>query len=183
MSESERAHRNRVEASLSKLASIHDEYIDARRTIRRQIEQKYEQELFKIRMRESLAANEAKKAGASLTKIGRAIGTSDWRTIQDRLALTADDFIEKESIPSFVFDRDAMTVTINWWEWEGERFEEPMVLPMAPERDEYGQPTGMLVPDHVAKEWPDHPLTRLFLAGDWAPFDAFESEIRDAWGK
>jgi hypothetical protein len=121
--------------------------------------------------------------GLSIAAIQRAMRTKDYRTVADIVAdLNVDKYFQDET-PSFVFDRENMTVHINWWEWEGVRYEEPMILLMVPDRDEYGQPTGMLVPDHNAKEWPDHPLTKLFLAGDWAPFDAFESEIRDAWGK
>jgi hypothetical protein len=93
--------------ALSKLETIHDEYMENKRNIRREIEARFEAELLKIRVRESMAANEAIRAGASLTKVGRAMGTSDWRTIQDRLALTAEEFIKKAEVPSWTIDWDA----------------------------------------------------------------------------
>lgn len=77
---------------LRQLTEIRKEEVLAKATLKAEIEARYREELAAIRYRMSRAANQAKEAGASATRIGRAIGTSNWDTIRSLLDLSAAEF-------------------------------------------------------------------------------------------
>lgn len=79
-------------SALLDVERIHEEYIDARRRLRKEVEARFEADLLTIRVRESMAANKAIQLGVAKTTVGRAFGTSDFNTINERLALTAEEF-------------------------------------------------------------------------------------------
>lgn len=171
--------------ALSKLETIHDEYMDSKRNIRREIEARFEAELMKIRVRESMAANEAIKAGASLTKVGRAMGTSDWRTIQDRLALTAEEFAVKQEVPSWVIDWDAKTGVLNWFEWDGERTEGPLDIVIAEDPEEFSIKGVRYTPSYNEYDNKDNPLVQVLAANEpyFALCRAVDAAARKQYGR
>src|SRR4051812_1930204 len=72
-------------------------------TLRARLWEQYEKELLLLRYRISRLANQAAEEGHSLSRIGRAYGTSNWKTIRDLLALTetekqAEDAVRAEQI-------------------------------------------------------------------------------------
>lgn len=74
------------EFKLSVLRRVHEELALKRTTLRAQIEERLQDELNSVYLRRAQAASECLSAGISKTKIGRAMGTSDWKTITDILA-------------------------------------------------------------------------------------------------
>jgi SLT domain-containing protein len=82
-----------AEEELNILAYIHNSVNATKAAIKAEVEARYAMELIAedLRRAESLAGQKASDAGASYTKIGRAMGTSDWRTIKDRLAYAGEE--------------------------------------------------------------------------------------------
>lgn len=77
---------------LDNLRDTHAELAMKRSTLRAQVEKELESRLNAILRRRSRLANECVAAGISKTKVGRAMGTSDWKTISSILAITRDEF-------------------------------------------------------------------------------------------
>lgn len=77
------------QAKLDALAAIHLQRVHQKSSRRLQIETQVREALDALQTRESLAANEALALGVSKTKIGRAMGTSNWDTLSAVLARTA----------------------------------------------------------------------------------------------
>lgn len=80
------------ERILDRIDELHEEVVAARRTFRKRIEEQFAKEIDGLLRKRSRAANEGLAAGIPKSRIGRALGTSDWGTITDILALTADEF-------------------------------------------------------------------------------------------
>lgn len=80
-----------AEEELNILAYIHNSVNATKAAIKAEVEARYAMELIELRIAESQAAQKARDAGASYTKIGRAMGTSDWRTIKERLAYAGEE--------------------------------------------------------------------------------------------
>ena len=76
------------DALLAELNGIHVESVTQRAEIKRQIEAEFERrlEVFKIRKAE-LMAKGRDELGVAKAKLGRAIGTTDWKTIEEMLEL------------------------------------------------------------------------------------------------
>ena len=163
-----------IEAALRKVEMIHDEYIDTKRAMRRELEAQYEAQLEKIRIRESLAANAAKVAGASLTRIGKMMGTSDWKTINDRLALTAFESEEVAKMPKYTLDHETMTAQINWVEWDGVRTDGVLIVRL---KEEYAGANKWSFDWDIRAE-SDNPLSIAITVGsNWVLFDELNTEL------
>lgn len=80
-----------AEAALARVERAHAQLLHTKEAIKAEVEFRWSQELDALRKLESHYANEARSAGASYTKIGRAMGTSDWRTIKERLAYAGEE--------------------------------------------------------------------------------------------
>lgn len=75
------------EALLAELAEIHNEGVNKRAEMRRKIEAEYEAKLESIRIRKAVLMVDGLNAGISKTKLGRAVGTTDWKTVEGLLEL------------------------------------------------------------------------------------------------
>jgi hypothetical protein len=80
-----------AEEALKDLAVLHSMIARTREEIKAEVEARYDSELFALQRMESLAANRARDLGASLSRVGKAMGTTDWRTIKERLALASEE--------------------------------------------------------------------------------------------
>lgn len=79
-----------VEEYLEILEHIHSSALAVKKAIKAEVEARYADELSGVLRAESIAAREARSRGASLARIGKAMGTTDWRTIKERLALAGE---------------------------------------------------------------------------------------------
>jgi hypothetical protein len=79
-----------MEQALENLTLVHAQIIHNQETIRAYAERRIAEVNEALRHLESVYANEARKAGASLSRVGKAMGTTDWRTIKERLALAGE---------------------------------------------------------------------------------------------
>lgn len=137
---SKRQQKTDVDLALTKLKNIHSEYVQARASLRAELELKYESMLRQIREKEEYAANDAYYVGASLRSIGAAIGTSDWATINARLdaarAIYDIEHVQIPDGPQFTDWQQTSTgrgnVTINWIEWQGTRYHETITTQYQP---------------------------------------------------
>lgn len=91
-----------AEFALDKVRMFHEDVIAARRTLRRRIEEEFAKEIDGLLRKRSRAANEALAAGVPKTRIGRALGTSNWSTIQEILDLTRDERADRRADQSAV---------------------------------------------------------------------------------
>lgn len=145
---------------LNVLRDIHAEIALKRSTLRAQIERELEKQMTALYARQSRQANTCINAGVSKTKVGRAIGTSDWATIKRVLDLTANEFeapVEAESASAAYELLDL---------------------------DEWGAPGGIRFSRYktVGGEWVDGPLELAFVrradhmvmdvGSGWAKIDA-----------
>lgn len=78
-------------AALALIEEIHQEHVNAKATLRREIEQAFDDRMTDREIKKSLAMNAALAMGVAKTDIGRAIGTSNFETIKNLLARTAGD--------------------------------------------------------------------------------------------
>lgn len=109
----------RKTAALTALSAAHDEKILGRSRLRSEIEAVLRDKLIELELKESRAANEALAEGLSKTAIGRAMGTSDWGTIEEVLARTAEDVPLEEYVidplaSRYSFDAEANTLTVTF---------------------------------------------------------------------
>lgn len=74
-------------AILQQLEEVHAEHVYKRSEMRRLIEAEYEQKLEALRVRKAVLMIEGKRLGIAKTKLGRSVGTSDWKTIEEYLYL------------------------------------------------------------------------------------------------
>lgn len=114
-----------AQLALSEVASAHQREVNAKATIRNEIETQFRSALLQVRMEKSVAAWRALKAGAPKTAIGRAMGTSSFNTISSILAISADQFINVTDMPPLVFSTELDLLTVNWWDFEGTIVEGP----------------------------------------------------------
>lgn len=83
--------RPEQEAELDVLAEIHVDVVDAKRVMEKRIQEQVERELDALLRRQSRQARRCLEQGVPKTKIGRALGTADWKTINGVLELTAPE--------------------------------------------------------------------------------------------
>lgn len=81
----------RQEALLQQLMEKHHEIMTERRFGMLEAKRALEAKLEGMRREESRLANRALEAGLSKTRIGRAVGTSNWHTVAELLDLTGDE--------------------------------------------------------------------------------------------
>lgn len=105
---------------LDRLGALHRDYIMERATIRERIQREYEAQLQKLMILKSQAANEAIRAGVAKTDIGRAVGTSNWETINELLSLTAGDWAVKDATIPFdeYFTWEGNNIRVDWPEYQ-----------------------------------------------------------------
>lgn len=87
-------------AAIGLLQQVHMEKVQARATLKMQIEAAFKDSLVDIGIRESQAANAALAAGITKTDIGRAMGTANFETIKAVLARTAGDLTAADFMPA-----------------------------------------------------------------------------------
>jgi hypothetical protein len=75
------------QAQLDVIASMHGRYVSERAALRRAIEAEFEQRLAYLRAQIAVEVARGAELGISKTKLGRAMGTTDWTTIQARIDL------------------------------------------------------------------------------------------------
>lgn len=76
------------EALVTELHELHVESVTARAEIKRQIEAEYARRLEVFRLKKAeLMAKGRDELGVAKAKLGRAIGTTDWKTIEEMLEL------------------------------------------------------------------------------------------------
>ena len=100
------------------IAAVHDEherFMAAKAGLRRELERRLKEELFKHEYAQSVAANKAVAGGVSKTAIGRAIGNMNWDSIKACLELSAEMFDESKPGSSLqFFANDDNTVSVKW---------------------------------------------------------------------
>lgn len=82
--------------ALDRVFELHEEVITSRRLLKRRIEEEFAKQMDGLIRRRSRAANAAIAAGVPKTRVGRALGTSDWSTISDILSMTASEFEDQQ---------------------------------------------------------------------------------------
>lgn len=86
------------QADLDVLAEIHTEVVDAKRVMEKRIREQFEREFEALLRRQSKQANRCIAQGIPKTKVGRALGTSDWGTIAGVLSLTREEIRQDEQV-------------------------------------------------------------------------------------
>src|SRR4051812_39193138 len=76
---------------LKAVAEAHEEVLNARRLLRAQIEEEFEKRFDDLLRKRSRAANAALANGVSKSRVGRAMGTTNWPQINEVLALTEEE--------------------------------------------------------------------------------------------
>lgn len=72
---------------LNAISAIHTERVIQRANMRAEIERMYEEKLYHFKLEEAKLMIEGLEMGISKTKLGRAIGTADWNTVQEMLEI------------------------------------------------------------------------------------------------
>lgn len=87
-------------AEVAQLEEIHEDIIDAKKALEKRIRAQFEHELDAMLRRQSRQANRCLDVGVPKTAIGRAVGTSDWKTISAMINLAKPELeleAEKEA--------------------------------------------------------------------------------------
>lgn len=75
------------ELAIAEAEAVHKELVNKRATMRAEIEREYESQLAALRLQQGLLVAKGVRAGVSKTRMGRAVGTTDWKTIQELLEM------------------------------------------------------------------------------------------------
>lgn len=167
-----RKYDHQQQAELNLLSEMHVEHMKAKAVLRSQIQAQLTDALADMEIKKSQQANKALAAKVTKTDIGRAIGTSNWETIEAFLARTARDFTAAD------FDPLNKRYT-----WEGERIRVTLTQDEAIEE----------FSDFPAYRYTNQPLSALFerVNGGWIRVsDASEPLLYDGaehpvalWGR
>src|SRR4051812_11184516 len=94
---------------LNALGDVHKEKVNRRADMRREIEAAYEAKLYELKLQEASLMVKGLDAGLPKSVLGRAIGTTDWKTIQDMLDLG------RQMVPVVDIPRDRFERTMLFW--------------------------------------------------------------------
>lgn len=88
--------------------------------LKARLEEMLQKEASLLSVEQSQLANRAYVAGVSKTRIGRAMGTTNWNTVNDVLALTNPDWQQPEEVDEvrgegWSFDRSTGRLTLTNW--------------------------------------------------------------------
>lgn len=119
------------QAKVANLAAIHSDYVLAKANLRAEIEAAFQQKLRDFELRESRAMNEALNEGVAKSTISQIVSVTNWNSLSDKFALTADEFYEEPEVPQIEVEFNGVKgmFKLNWTEWEGVRTEyNPQVM-------------------------------------------------------
>lgn len=109
------------QVDLIALAEAHEEVMTAKRLLRAQIEAEFEKRFDDLLRKRSRAANAALAAGVSKSRVGRAMGTTNWPQINEVLALTETERVTEQTADRYLigdgwsFDTETLTFELTAW--------------------------------------------------------------------
>lgn len=157
--------------ALDKVELLHEEVQLEKRLLRKRIEAEFERQFDALMRKQSRACHEALVLGVPKTRIGRAMGTSNWEMINRIFDLTADEAQVEQKIATqhtppvesgdgvWTFHPDNSTLVIHRWREHGtmaRRRSDDLEIPLV--TDQFG-----------------------FLASSYGPAEATTRETRISW--